>query len=138
MSKVDRETAQQDFDRFVRFARLKLDRVRNENDRRDIESDTQYFIEEIMDGRISVDDEGHVIVYTESENENLKEIHITTRPKVSILRAMDKAHRDQGNAKWIAAIGEHVGIAPSVINKLDMVDWQNLEMVCGFFLANRI
>ena len=133
--KVSNEVAEQDFQRFADMARLKLDRVRNENERRDLGEDRQYFIEEVMDGRIVVDENGYPTVLTESEE--LPEVKFTRRPRVTGLRAMDKCKKENENGKMIAMMADTLGIAPAKFNTLDTVDFENVSLVFGLFLGNR-
>lgn len=135
MSQVDRETAISEFERFASCARLKLDRVRDGNTQRDLNQDRDFFIEEVMEGRILVDDEGWVTVRTESET--LPEVKFTKRPKVTGLRAMDKCKANNDNAKMLAMMADTLGISSALLNTLDMVDFENIGLVFGLFLGNR-
>lgn len=134
MSKIEKSVAEQEFDRFARFARIKLTRSRNANTQRDLEEDRQSFIDLVMDGIVQVDEDGLPTVITECEH--LQEIKFTKRPTVLALRAMDKAKESQQNGKMILAMADTLGIATAMFNKLDYVDFDNVSLVFSLFLAN--
>lgn len=132
--RVDYETAAADFDRFAASARIRMDRARNTNTRRDLEDDRQRFIEEVMDGRITVDLDGIVTVRTDSED--IPEVTFPRRVSALAMAAADKRKDGEDVAKMNAMIGAATGIAPGRIAKLEAPDWFNVALVFGLFLAN--
>lgn len=137
MVSIDVETAEGEFDRFATAARLKLDRVRNENSRRDLEEDRQYFIEEVVDGRITVDDNGWPSIHTDHDNEKLKKITFSRRPKGSAWTAMDRVKKDKEMSKIYAAMGAACGLTGKELENLDAVDLESVQTVFMLFLGNR-
>lgn len=133
--RIAKEVAEADFYRFAAVARLRLDRISDSDSRRDIEKEREQFVEEVMDGRIAVDQDGWPTVYTESEI--LPEVKFTNRPKVTALRAMDKAGLGEENAKMLAMMADTLRIPSAKLNSLDWVDFQNVSLVFGLFLGNR-
>lgn len=134
---VDEETAKAEFDRFCRAARLRMDRVRDENSRRDLEADRQYFIEEVMDGRITVDEEGWPTIHTDHENAKLSKIKFSRRPKGSAWTAMDRVKKDKEMSKIYAAMGAACGCSGKELEALDAVDLESVQTVFMLFLGNR-
>ena len=134
-NKVSKEIAEADFERFAARARLRLDRINDSDTRRDVANEREQFIEEVMDGRIVVDEEGWPTVYTESEI--LPELKFTNRPKVTALRAMDKAKPGNENAKMLAMMADTLRIPSAKFNSLDLIDFQNVSLVFSFFLGDR-
>ena len=83
---IDRETAENEFDRWVEAMSLDLDQVDfDENDRRDIQIDKERIIRSIQKGKIEINDDG-LIVYTPEGGRPLT-FH---RPKGADLTVMDK------------------------------------------------
>jgi len=137
LTQVDEQTAVQEFDRFCRAARLKMDRIRDENSRRDLEGDRQYFIEEVMDGRITVDEEGWPTIHTDHDHPKLKAIKFDRRPKGSAWTAMDRVKKDKEMAKIYAAMAAACGLTGKELENLDAVDLESVQTVFMLFLGNR-
>ena len=132
---ISQAVAEEEFERFCKAARLKMDRVRDQLSQKDIKADKQYFIEELMEGRITVDSDGWPTVHT--ENEALPEIVFNKRPTGKSLMAMDKKKSGQDAAKMFAIVGAYLGINPPRLMDLDDVDWVNVECVYSLFRGNR-
>jgi hypothetical protein len=134
---VDEETAKAEFDRFCRAARRKMDRIRDENSRRDLEADRQYFIEEVMDGRITVDEEGFPTIHTDHEHPKLAKVRFDRRPRGSAWTAMDRVKKDKEMGKIYAAMAAACGLTGKELEKLDAVDLESVQTVFMLFLGNR-
>jgi hypothetical protein len=132
-TEVTREVAEADFDRFARFARLKMDRKRNLIDKNDIEQDRDYLVEEIMDGRIVIDDEGHPAVICECEE--TPRVSFDFRPKGIVMKAMDMHKKDHDMAKVHAMIAEATRVPAAKLFALDAVDLRNVQVLFNMFLA---
>jgi hypothetical protein len=132
--KVDQETAEAEFERFASFARIKMDRMRNTNTRRDLDEARQQFIEEVMDGRITVDEAGVATVHTDSDD--IPDVRFGRSVTAMNLAAADKRKENEDVAKMNAMMGAATGIAPGRIAKLEAPDWFNVALVFGLFLAN--
>ena len=132
--KVDAETAADDFERFARAARIKMDRVRNVNDRKDLEEDRQFFIEEVMDGRIVVDNEGIVTVKTDSED--LPEVRFPRRVNAMALVAQDRRKEGENMEKLVQMISAATKAPAGKLKLLDAPDFKNVGLVFSLFLAD--
>jgi len=132
-NQISREVAESDFDRFAKFARLKMDRVRNLNEKTDVEELRAFVVDEIVDGRITVDDGGRVTIRTESaETPEVKFVH---RPFGTIIKAMDMQKTGQDGAKQLAAIAETCGISKAKLEALEYRDLANVQVIFSMFLV---
>jgi predicted neuraminidase len=132
--KVDRETAENDFNRFAQQARLRFDRIRDDNERKDVESDRERFIEEVMVGCIEVDDDGWATVITQSEE--LPQVRFGSRPRASIYKAADRSKSTKEMDKMFAMIADAAGVTKAHLYTLDQYDLTNVLCVFGLFLAS--
>jgi hypothetical protein len=132
---VTLEIAEADFDRICKVARLKWDRKRDLLVQKDLNLDRDYIIEEIMDGRITVNDMGWPTVITESET--LPVVKFQRRPTGKDMLAMDRYKEGQDANKYMAIIAQYLGIAKSILEQLDGVDLEIVQAIHGIFLANR-
>lgn len=98
---VDNETAENEFDRWIRAMRIKFDRpYMDENDRKDNRESKGVILEMIQEGRVVVDDEGQLKFNTENEG------WITFyRPKGNVIAEMDKVKKTSDVGKLYAAMG---------------------------------
>lgn len=133
LNEISKEMAEVEFARLCKFARVRLDRPRNKNDKADVEDMKDTLIADLMEGRIVVDDEGKPTVITESED--LPKISFTHRPLGTIFRAMDREKNGQDNAKTIAAVAESVHIAPDRLRALEAADLMTVLTLFSFFLV---
>jgi len=129
--KISYEQAVEEFDRFAEFARLDMDKPRNESDKSDLLTRKDQLVYYIQKGMVSVDENGHPTLHTFSNE--LPEVQFDNRPNVTGLRAMDKSNTT--NSKLLSMIGSTVGIAPQKLNVLDYDDFDRLSLVFNFFLA---
>jgi hypothetical protein len=132
---IPREVAEADFERICRAARLKWDRVRDLNTKKDLEQEKQYIIEEIMEGRITVDQEGWPTVITESEQ--LPQVKFKRRPIGRDWMAMDRFKEGQDVKKMFAVMAGYLGINSALLEDLEEADLDNVQALHGIFLGNR-
>jgi hypothetical protein len=132
---VDRETAEQEFERFAGAARLKLDGFRNEKDAKDLEENREFFLDCVMGGSITVDEEGWPTVIVEGDL--LKEVRFPRRPKGFDRCAMDKVSDKEPNSKLYAWVGSCVGIASAKLKSLEEPDWAKVWCTFQLFLDQR-
>lgn len=134
--KVLREVAEEEFERFAEFARLKMDSYRSEANNEKIETYRQHFIEAVVDGRIEVDAEGSVTVKTECES--VDKVHFGRRPTQGDRKAMDYVKMMPNTlpmeARTIAHLASVTGIAPAKFNKLEEHDIKLVKEVFELFL----
>jgi hypothetical protein len=102
---------------------------------KDLNLDRDYIIEEIMDGRITVNDMGWPTVVT--ENDNLPLVKFERRPIGKDMLAMDRYKEGQDANKYTAVMSQYLGIAKSILEQLDSADLDNVQAIHGIFLANR-
>lgn len=137
-SSVTREIAEQEFDRIVKFARVKWEKYAQFAGNKDADAEREMIIDAIMDGYVSVDDEGRPTVHTAHENENLKEIKIVRRPIKADKLAMDRVKEGQDQAKELATLGKFLCIAPSALGQLEEADYNVLSTLWFLFLGYRV
>ena len=130
--KISRDVAEDEFLRFAEFARLKLDSFRSEAAQEKVQTCKEHFIEAVMCGRITVDDEGHVNCHTESED--LPVVRFSRRPKQEDRRAMDKVKLMAMETKEDAFLASVTGIAAARIGKLEQHDIRLVKEVFYLFL----
>ena len=131
MSKIDKETAIAEFDRFKSAMRLRLDREgMDENDRRDVRDDIEILIGEIMEGRLVIDDEGRP-VYQLYEGEALT----FKRPKGGSIAVIDRKKEAHKIAQLQAIIGELCGKPVSFIQAMDWADIDICAIIVGLFFV---
>ena len=132
-TKVTKEVAEQEFERFAATARLDMDKPRNDNDRLAIDESRELFIYYVMKGLITVDDDGYATVHTECVD--LPEVKFSNRPKVMHRRAVDRVKNTSQASQGMAVIADVVGKPTALLNKLDDVDYQVVELVYLLFLG---
>ncbi len=132
---ISKEVAEADFDRICKAARLKWDRKRDLLVKKDLNLDRDYIIEEIIAGRITVNDMGFPTVVT--ENEALPLVKFQRRPIGKDMLAMDRYKEGQDANKYTAVISQYLGISKSILEGLDSADLDNVQAIHGIFLANR-
>ena len=130
--KVLREVAEEEFERFAEFARLKMDSYRSEAAQEKMETCRQHFIEAVVDGRIEVDADGHVTVKTECEA--VEKVHFGRRPNGYDDKQMDKQKMFAIEAKEDARICSVLGIAPALFGKIEQHDRRLIKEVFYLFL----
>lgn len=131
MSKIDKETATAEFDRFKSSMRLRLDREgMDENDRRDVKDDIEILINEIMEGRLVIDDEGRP-VYQPLEGEALT----FKRPKGGQIAVIDKKKEAHKIAQLQAIIGALCDKPASQIAAMDWADIDICAIIVGLFFV---
>jgi hypothetical protein len=128
---MNRELAEMEFERFCGAARINLQRYKKDSDLEDFNDHKDLFIEGVMDGRITVDEEGWPTVHTECED--LKEVRFPRRPKGFDRCAMDKLPADSIHARsftWIASV---VGKSYKLLQALEEHDLTMVECVFNLF-----
>lgn len=130
--KINRQVAEEEFERFKSFMRLRLDREgMDENERRDVNEDVQILIEEIMAGRLSIDDDGHPIVHP---GEGFPDL-VFSKPTGRSVAVIDKKKEAHKVAQQFALIAELCGTAPSIIQRMD---WDTIDIcarIVGLFFV---
>lgn len=130
---IPEEVAKADFDRFAKFARLKIDRKRNKNDRADVDQMREEMIEDIIDGVVTIDDAGKPTIHT--IDPELSTITFKFRPTFLVARSMDNQKKDADVAKNVGMIAEAVGVAPARLYALEFRDMEVVQRVFTLFLV---
>lgn len=131
-TKIPRDMAENDFQRFADFARLDLDSYRTEAQAEKVNACREHFIEGVMSGRVVVDDEGAVEVRTQSDDGIV--VHFSRRPRQSDRKAMDRCKLtaiEQKEDAWLASL---CGIPVQTLNRLEQADMRLVKEVFHLFL----
>ena len=129
---IPRDVAEAEFERFAEFARLDLDSYRQEMQAEKVNACREHFIEAVMRGQITVDEEGSVEVRTQCEA--LPSVRFGRRPRQSDRKAMDKCKLtaiEQKEDAWLASL---CGIPVQQLNKLEQADMRLIKEVFHLFL----
>jgi len=130
---IPEEVAKVDFERFAKFARLKVERKRNKNDRADVDEMRDAMIEDIMDGVVTIDDAGKPTIHT--PDPELPTITFKFRPTFLVARSMDSQKKDADVAKNVGMIAEAVCVAPARLYALEFRDMEVVQRVFTLFLV---
>lgn len=115
------------------MARLRIDRTRTDTAQEELDADMEGFIEDVMYGKITVDEEGHATVHT--EHEDLRKVRFGRRPTGNDRCAMDKCKNTAEQFKFFAWVASATGIAAQRLTRLDEHDWTSVWRVFKLFLA---
>jgi hypothetical protein len=129
---VDRQTAEQEFERFAEAMDLDLDFTGlDENDRRDSERDRQIFVKAVMVGRLAVDADGRP-VFTPKGGATA----ITFgEPKGHALVAMDNVKKSRDVGKMFASMADMTGTSAATFSGMGMADLKICMAIWTLFLA---
>ena len=130
---VDRETAQNDFNRFVEAMDLRLDReTMDKNDRRDIDDDIDVIIWEIMYGILSVNDEGAIVLHSKKYDKDIT-FH---EPSPAHMAAMDRQKEHQKMAQMYSLIPGVCDAPASVIkHQLTQHEFDSCSRIYSLFFV---
>jgi len=128
--KIDRETAERDFDRMVAAMRIMMKAYGDENEQRDKAADRELLIDQIMLGNATVDDDGF-LTYLTGDGEQIK----FKKPKGDATLAIDRVKETKKVAQGYAILGELTGRAPVTFAKMDQYDVKVCAAVMTLFLV---
>ena len=131
---VTEERANKDFALMLKAARVKWE-IYSQFQGRDGELDKLIIIDAIMDGRVTINEEGFPTVYPETENERLKEIKLMRRSTRGEKLAMDRVKEGHDVAKQDAVLGKYLGIAPKLLGVLEDRDYNLINCLWTIFLG---
>jgi hypothetical protein len=129
--KVSREIAERDFETFCTAARINVERYKSDAEAEAFISNKEIFIEGVMSGKIIVDENGWPTVMT--DNEEMKEIRFSRRPKGFDRVQMDKVHADALHTRIFAWIASLTGKSSKRLQELEEHDLSFLEAVFHLF-----
>jgi len=125
--------AEQEFERFASCCRLDLSTFRPEKDQAEVEANRENFIEDVMSGRITVDDEGWPSVHT--DHPDVPVVKFPRRPNGHDRCAMDKCKADAQHYRTYVWVGSVTRIAAAKLASLEDHDWKRVWRVFDLFLA---
>lgn len=130
-SVVTQEIAEKEFEDILKAARLKWDRYLKKNGDSAIE-DKEEIVNAIMDGEISVNENGFPTVHTHSDDDKMKELKFHRRLLGRDLRTLGKSLSDE--QKFFEVAGRYFGVAAAEIEALEMGDIALIQMLWIMFL----
>lgn len=129
--KIDRDIAERDFENFCNAARINVERYKSDAEAENFSSNREIFIEGVMCGKIEVDENGWPTVKT--DNEYLKDIRFSRRPKGFDRVQMDKLPAEAMHSRIFAWIGSVTGKSSKRLQELEEHDLSFLEAVFHLF-----
>lgn len=130
--KISKEIAMEEFDRFAKTGRLRVNGVRSEEDEKKFNLNKARFIEEVMFGKIIVDDDGWPTVDLGNQYEFINTVKWSRRPNGNDLCVFDRHMNKQVSGKY-AWVSSTTGVSPGVLRKLDDVDFEVIQAVQELF-----
>ena len=129
-SVVDRETAEQEFEKFVKCMRVNMKvRLLDENERAPIMADRERIILGVEEGRMIVDDNGIVTVEVQ---DGLKPVSFK-KPKGDMLLAMDRRKEGHTMGKMLASMAACAQVPAERFSRMDAEDVYDCMAVWNFF-----
>lgn len=129
--KITKEMAEAEFERFKKAMRLRLDREgMDENEAKDVKEDIAVLVEEIMAGRLAINDEGQAVVYPEG-----KDPLTFRKPTGRDVAVIDKKKEAHKVGQQYAIIGALCDTAPSFIQQLAWDDIDICARIIGLFFV---
>ena len=136
-SKIDRNTAEAEFNRFCDNNRIERDEsAMNDDEKKSFTEHKRRFVFACMDGRAEVD--GTAVKYTISDfsPENFKgEIVIAKRPGGNAFSAMDGYKESEQVHKLLGFFSAMTGKDTKYFSKIDIIDWKFFDSVSSLFLS---
>jgi len=130
-NQIDRETAENEFERWASAMKIKLDRTGlDENERRDIAEDKDQIIQCIMRGQIEIND-NDLLVYHPEGGRPLT-FH---RPRGSDLVVMDKKKKTADFGKINASLATITRTSEVTFAKMYTSDLQMCQLIWSLFLV---
>lgn len=128
---IDRETAENEFERWVDAMKIKIDRSgMDENDRRDIAEDREQIVSLIMEGRIEIND-NDLLVFQPEEGRAVT----FYRPRGGDLVVMDKKKKNADLGKINASMAAVTRTSEPTFAKMFSSDYQICQVIWSLFLV---
>lgn len=139
-SAVCEEVAIAEFERILKAARVKWWKLQKVAGKADTDALKIEVVDAIMDGRVTVNDEGFPTVHTDNEAEKLKSISILCRPMRAHELAADRINSDFAEKAKDTVIADFLSVgktkySASEISKLEKGDYNILDWLWSLFLA---
>lgn len=132
--RIDRESAERDFNRFVELMDLDLSPDgMDENDKDDLAKHKRVIIRSIMRGSLTVDDNGE-IDYVPHRTDGIEKLHFY-EPEGSFMVEMDRRKAGHDISKVHALIGAMTKTSIQTVNRLKGTDYKVAQAVVLLFLG---
>lgn len=127
---VDREIAEQEFEKFVKCMRVNMKvRLLDENERASIMADRERIIMGVERGSMTVDDNGVVTIEVQ---DGLKPVSFK-KPKGDLLLAMDRRKEGHTIGKMFASMAACAQVPAERLSRMDAEDIYDCMAVWNFF-----
>ena len=138
--KVNEEVAQAEFERILKAARVKWWKLGKVAGKADTEALKIEIVDAIMDGRVTVNDQGFPTIHTDNKNEKLQSISILCRPIRAHKLAADRVNSDFEEKAKDTVIASFLSVgntkySASEIGLLEEGDYNILDWLWSLFLA---
>ena len=127
---IDKETAENEFDRWTKAMKIKMNRFRNTNDKSDLEEDKALVVELIMDGTVTLDDERRMVYHSEEGKQ-----FTFYRPKGQQLAEIDKVKETDKVKQSYALAGAITRTSAKSISELYTSEVIEMGTIASLFLV---
>jgi len=139
-SKVSKDVAITEFERILKAARVKWWKLEKTSGKADTEALKIEIVDAIMDGRITVNDQGFPTIHTDNESEKLQNISILCRPIRAHRLAADRINSDFEEKAKDTIIADYLSVgntkySASELSLLEEGDYNILDWLWSLFLA---
>ena len=136
-SKIDRETAIAELERFCENNEIEYDEsAMNDEEKETFKEVKQRFIKCCMAGRVEVSGTSIKYIVSDFSPEGIKgEELILKRPGGKAFSATDDFKKDQDTHKLLAYMSVMTGKDVKYFNKLDVLDWKFISGIANLFLS---
>jgi hypothetical protein len=124
---MSREVAEDNFDLMCKAARIKWDRYRETNGKKDADEVREKLVYAIEDGEITISSDGWPTVHGYTQSGKQKDVKITHRPFGAERLMSDRVPEGKDVAKMYAVIGKFTGVSPADIASLEETDLRRVE-----------
>jgi hypothetical protein len=137
---VSEEVATAEFDRILKAARVKWNVLQTTAGKADTDALKISIVDAIMDGRITVNDEGFPTVHTDNDIDKLQNISISCRPIRAHRLAADRINSDFEEKAKDTVIAAYLSVgntkySASEIAQLEEGDYNIIDWLWSLFLA---
>ena len=135
--KIDRETAEAEFNLFCDNNRIEREEsAMNDDEKKSFKEHKRRFVLACMDGRAEVDGTSVKYKISDFSPEGFKgEIVIAKRPGGNAFSAMDGYKEEQSVHKLLGFFSAMTGKDTKYFSKIDIIDWKFFDSVSALFLS---
>jgi hypothetical protein len=133
--KIDKETAEQEFERFCETQRIDIDfEDFDDDDLKSFNQQKNRIIKALRRGQMVVDENGVAALTVESESG--ESIYSFAKPRGRMLLAMDRAKKGQDMKAMFDMMGDLCKVNPVMFSKMDAEDAKICMAVASLFLGS--